>query len=161
MTVAVTHIDPAMQYARLDGTLPPDDVLEKMTAPGAIESDAPAVSERPPVAAQPHRVPRTRPVNEIIENFLTEIANHPDAQLANCELHGPVPSNLRFPGVGSGQQHLTSLRIVYRDPMETAEEKAAKPWRWQGLVDEMNKPQPAQIPEPPRKEWAHLMPQQR
>lgn len=101
--------------------------------------------------------PYVRPALEIIQQFLADMQAHPDVQLANCEINGPCPQNLMLKGTPRHMQHLSSLRIVHRDPMETQEEKSNKPWKWQGVVDEINaKTQPAAY-EKPNPKWEHLL----
>ena len=101
----------------------------------------------------------TRPVREIIQQFVMEMESHPDARLGNCAIDGPCPSNLMFRETSKSQQHLTELRIIYRDVAEDFQEKANKPWKWQGLIDEINAPPPAPVEEKPNPRWAHLLPQ--
>ncbi len=99
-----------------------------------------------------------RPAMEIISQFLAEIQNHPDFQVANCEINGPCPQNLMFKDTPRNMQHLTSLRIVHREPLETPEQKANKPWKWQGVIDEINTAPAPAVPEAPNPKWAHLLP---
>ncbi len=107
---------------------------------------------------------RARPVEEIINQFLRDIENHPDAQFGNCDFKGSCPRNLAFPNTPLGSQHLTQLRIVYRDPMtDKTEELAKRPWKYQAIVDEINKqPLAPSAPPPdekPNEKWKHLVPQ--
>jgi len=152
--------------------MPPQQVIDQLAAQAPQLTPEEMLAQSPPrpkatiqpQVRQPQQEYALRPVVEIINQFIAEIANHPDGKMLTSAIGGAVEKQQQFQDTASKNQHKAEIRLVWRDPMPTGivQQQAEPKWKYAALVENMHK-KPSQItndrgvPVAPNSAWAHLI----
>lgn len=151
--------------------MPPQQVIDQVasTMPQLSPEDQLAHGQPKLAAPQQRRSSRgVKPMREIIEQFLADVQNHPDAKMFATNIGGRPPKNLEFPGTPFLNQHQATFGIVYRDSVPEAVLAAtpippsafAPGGKYYDLIPRKGEQEFVEQPEadsPTAKPWGHLV----
>lgn len=152
--------------------MPPQQVVDQLAAQAPQLTPEEMLNQSPPrpkatiipQVREPQREHVIRPMFQIIQQFVAEVANHPDGKMLSSAIGGTPEKQQQFADTASKNQHKAEIRLVWRDPMPTglAPQQAERGWKYAGLIAEMHKQQtPVRndrvAPVAPNPAWAKLI----